>query len=724
MILKVKIPAAVREQINEANDDRVYYALPVDINRESKYAENSYLVVTTKRILLFEEGTLAGTLLISECGNATATARVGQGMLTLEHNGKLVLLCRFSHGLIAKYAYIARGINILASGRFEEVESNEYEPSCPICGRAIPGTSKCPHCSGEGGIIKTVRRLARPYHRNLFGIAILMILASVTTLLNPEIQKHLVDKVLMEESPSKSAAFLCLGGMFALSLGIVFVNVAKSYYSTKLGARMSHDLRGELFDKLQATPLSYINDRRPGELLNRVISDTRVIREFMENVFCNLFTVAFIFVCDIVFMIVLNPGLALLTFVPAPFAIAMLLAFRKSINRRFHLQWVKNDDQSSNLQDVLSGMRVVKSFGNEKSESEKFLKLSNEYARVQMSNESFWAVFNPIIGTVLGLGLLVVVFFGGKEVLEGEMTAGELLQFMTYTTLLYQYINWMANFPRALMRLKSSVERISDVLSYNIKEKASGEVLDISGEVVFDHTTFGYKSYKPVLEGIELTVRPGEKIGIVGPSGAGKSTLINLLMGLYEADDGVLLIDGRDIRTLDRKSFHSQLGVVLQETFLFSGTILENIRFARPDASMNEIIAAAKVANAHDFICKTPGGYDTYVGEKGYSLSGGERQRIAIARAVLADPKLLILDEATASLDTESEYLVQTALSALTKNKTTFAIAHRLSTLKDCDRLIVIDGHRIAECGSHDELIAAGGLYYELLTAQLQMQKA
>ena len=724
MILNFELTDDLRSLITLTDKEEIYYSLPIDIDERSRYTRDSFLVVSNTTIYVIMHGALERTLAIADCSEAKSHAHVGQGLLTVNHKGVLTVLARYTHGHMGRYAYVARGINILASGRTEHVESNEYEASCPKCGRAIPGTARCPHCSGENRFVSTVKRIAKPYIPQFIGIAVLMILASVTTLVNPAIQRHLVDNVLLEEEPSKTAAFLCLGGMFLMSAGIVFVNVAKSFYSTKLGARISMDMRNSLFDKLQKAPLSYINDRRPGELLNRVVQDTRVIREFMENSFCNLFTVAFIFVCDVIFMLSINPKLALLSFIPAPFVVMLTLAFRKSIHRRFHLQWHKNDDASSNLQDVISGMRVVKSYGNEKPEAAKFLKYSNEYCRVQTRNECFWAIFNPMLSFLMGAGVFVVVYFGGRDVLAGDMTTGELIQFMTYTTLLYQYLNWMTQLPRQLTAIISSLERIDDILAFDrIPNHGEGVVKTIEGQVDFEKATFGYRSYKPVLEGIDLHVRPGEKIGIVGPSGAGKSTLINLLMGLYEADDGVLMVDGTDIRTLDRKSFHSQLGVVLQETFLFSGTILENIRFARPDATYEEVIAAARTANAHDFICRTPGGYDTYVGEKGYNLSGGERQRIAIARAVLANPSLLILDEATASLDTESEYLVQNALSKLTKGKTTFAIAHRLSTLKDCDRLIVIDGHRICEVGSHEELIAAKGLYYELLTAQLQMQR-
>lgn len=724
MILKFDLPQQVEDLLSLSADEKLYYSVPCDIDEAGKWTDNGYTVVTSKNAYVIFDGKIATQVALSDCEKTKSEVTVGGGMLVTKYKGEQMILASYSAKHRVRYSYIARGINILSSGRDEEVISKEYETICPKCHRAIPGTKDCPHCTKKGGFFHDFKKLLKPYVKSVIGITLLMISAGVVTLLNPEIQKHLVDDVLSKPDGSLSTALMCLLGMFLLGAGIVVINVLKSYFCTLLGARIAKDLRKSLFEKIQSLSLQFINDRRPGELMNRVVNDTSSIREFMQNTFCNLFTVAIIFAWDVVFMLLLNWKLALLSFISVPFGVWMTMAFRQSIHRRFHLQGKKDDDVSSNLQDVISGIRVVKTYGKEQKEKDKFNRLADEFSRIQFRNERFWAVFNPMIKFLMSAGIFLIVLFGGMQVLNETMTKGELLQFITYTTLLYQYLDWMTSMPRELTRMVASMERINDVMDQEpfTPDVENAVKHDIEGEIEFRHATFGYKSYQPVLEDINLKVKKGEMIGIVGHSGSGKSTLINLLMRLYEIDDGELFIDGIPLKDMNSEHYHQQIGVVLQETFLFTGTILSNIRFAKPEATYEEVIRAAKLANAHEFISKMPDGYNTYVGEKGFTLSGGERQRIAIARAILKEPRILILDEATASLDTESEFLIQQALDNLTNGRTTFAIAHRLSTLQNADRLLVIDGHSIAEIGSHDELIAQKGIYYNLVKAQLEMQ--
>ena len=552
----------------------------------------------------------------------------------------------------------------------------------------------------------------------------MMLFSSQVGQAGPMVQQRFIDNTLMSDHGSFQEVIRFTLIMAVITVFSIITRYLRSLWSAKLGAGISMDIRGRLYQKMQVLTLSFIQDRRPGELMNRINNDSANIRKFMEDAFGSIFYLIVLMTGAIIVMLTISPGLTLLSIVFLPLAVALSVGFRKVIHRKFHMQYSRGDDNNSALQDVISGIRVVKSFGKEKYESDRFKTISANYARIQKNNEVFWASFYPMLTFIMGMGIYFVTALGGLKTLDGGLSVGQLLQFTTYATMLYGPLGWMTHLPRMIVQMLTSLERIYDVLDEQpkIRNRENPVSRQIQGNVVFKDVSFGYRSYETVLEKINFEIKMGEMIGIVGASGTGKSTLINLVMHLYDVDDGELLIDGININDYRIEDFHRQLGVVLQETFLFSDTILNNMRFAKPDATYEEIIRAAKMANAHDFICKTPNGYNTYVGEKGYNLSGGERQRIAIARAILNDPKLLILDEATSSLDTESEYLIQKALQRLTAGRTTLAIAHRLSTLKDADRLIVIDGHKIAECGSHNELLEKKGIYYKLVTAQLQMQ--
>ncbi len=709
--------------------EEVLYCAPYDIAEDGKYLRNSFVTISKESIYVLNEGKLAKTFKIKDFDTIKSEVGVACGILYgipkgADEGGALVI-AKYSSSHLARYAYVAKGCRFLIEGKNERVVSEEYEKYCPKCGRALPGTRTCPRCAGKKeGLIHEILEMMSPYKPQVAGIFILMLTAAVVTLLNPEIQKHLVDDVLYEGQGELNTAMIFLALMLGMSVGIAVINLLKNYYCSKLGSVISMDLRRKLYSKIQILSLSYVNERKPGDLMNRITRDTQRISDFMGDTFCNLFTVAIILVCDVIYMLILDPKLTLISMMFIPLSVLISVAFRHNIHRRFHMQWVKDDKINSNLRDVLSGMSVVKAYGKEEEESQHFNDTADDYALTQRRNETFWAVFFPLMQFMMGVGVYLVTYFGGLSVLRETKTVGQLMQFVSYTSMMYMYVGWLSNLPRMLMNLVTSVERISDVMQQEPKIADSKESVEheIKGNIEFKNVTFGYKTYEPILEHIDLKVKPGEMIGLVGASGAGKSTLINLIMHLYDIDDGELLVDGINIKNIKLANYHAQIGVVLQETFLFSGTILNNIRFARPEATTMEVIRAAKMANAHDFICKTPDGYNTYVGEKGHNLSGGERQRIAIARAILNDPRILILDEATASLDTESEYLIQTALDRLTEGKTTFAIAHRLSTLKNADRLVVIDGHGIAEVGSHNELMEKKGIYYGLVTAQLEMQ--
>ncbi|MCL2158226.1 MAG: ABC transporter ATP-binding protein/permease, partial [Oscillospiraceae bacterium] len=375
------------------------------------------------------------------------------------------------------------------------------------------------------------------------------------------------------------------------------------------------------------------------------------------------------------------------------------------------------------LQDILTGIRVVKSFGQEDREIEKFNSGTMEVAKQQERISTLWSTLWPFVTFLINAGTYLIIWYAGGRVIGGKITIGEYNQFFAYTGIVYGPLISLASIPNSISQFLTSSSKVFEIL------EETPEILDIDlpidikieGDISINRATFGYQSYSPVLENVSLEIKSGEMIGIVGHSGSGKTTLINLMMRLYDVNEGEILIDGVNIKDISQEALRSQIGVVLQETHLFTGTVRENIRYSKPYASDEEVIEAARIANAHDFIVNLPEGYNTLVGEKGYSMSGGERQRVAIARAVIHNPSILILDEATASLDTETEKMIQESLNKLSENRTTIAIAHRLSTLRNADRLLVLDKGKVAEYGTHNELLDAKGIYYKLVMAQREM---
>ena len=717
--------------------EKVVYCVPADLAYEEGRAGSSYeteifFAATNKRVFVLSGEKVSYQAELRECERVRCEHQVGCGIITVtDKDGKDTCIARVSMRQIVRASYAVRGAqailrSIQENGDGDEAEkitSVEYETYCEKCGRALPGTSKCPYCEGKLDIAKKFMNLCGGYVGKFLLISLSMLVISAMNMGGPMVQRWFIDGALATGKGTWADLGIFVGISFSFLLGAILLEVWKNLACIRLGAELSMSLRERLYYKIQILSLSFINKRKPGELMNRVSRDTARIREFFEEVFGYMFSTLLTMIVSLTIMLMISPLMTGLSLVFVILVFILMRLFWHHIHVIFEQQWMKSDDLSNSIQDIISGMRIVKTFGTEEREAERFTKRSAEYAKVQSKNETFWAIFFPILTFLLGCGTYMAVLLGGNYVLGGKMTMGQLVQFMTYSGYLFGPLGWMTHLPRMVMQMITTLNRIYDVLDEEprIQDRDGSRPIKIKGHFVFDKMSFGYNTYEPVLENVNFEVQPGEMIGFVGASGTGKSTLINLIMRLYDPDQGRILLDDVDLRDVKLESLHSQIGVVLQETFLFSGSILDNIRFAKPDASLAEVIQAAKAANAHDFICKTPDGYNTYVGEHGYNLSGGERQRIAIARAILNNPRLLILDEATSALDTESEFLIQQALNRLIQGRTTFAIAHRLSTLREANKLVVIDKHSVAEMGSHDELLEKKGIYYGLVTAQLKM---
>lgn len=707
----------------EQYGEEIIYCIPADISPKGDLLADCFAVATEKHLFLINKNFIEKTFLTTECRKFKCEPMVHSGVLIVKTEDTDILFCRFTMAYMIAFSYLAEGLERLRVGQRTRVFSKEPEKICPVCKRGMSGAKTCVRCSSKGRFFRRIMAMAKPYKAEFIVITVLMVLSAALVLGTRYVERIFIDKYLIPLDGKVKDILTFFIAIFVMNMSVLLIAIVRNKMTVKLGTNVSKDLREQIYSKLQSTSLEFIMDRSPGELLNRIGHDTSVIRRFFEMGFSNMLSSLLSMVGALTIMCVMDWKITLAASTVIPFILIVSRTFRRRFKRKFSAQWRFEDRANNQLQDALSGIRVIKAFGKEEEQSNQFIDINRQLAEKQSSNEKFWATFNPAVGLLMGLASLIVLYMGGRNVLDGTFTIGELGQYLAYTAILMGPLTWMSMLPRLLYQTISSIERIYDVLEDEREIGVSQNPIsdEIEGNVSFENVRFGYKTYEPVLENVSFEVTKGEMIGIVGYSGAGKSTLINLLIRLYDPNYGDIKIDGKSINRFDPQNLHSQIGVVLQDTFLFSGSILDNIRYSMPQASLDQIIHAAKVANAHDFIVKFPDGYNTRVGEKGITLSGGERQRIAIARAILNDPKILVLDEATSSLDTETEFQIQEAIHRLTQGRTTFVIAHRLSTLRKSDRIIVIDQNKIAEIGKHDELIAKRGIYYNLVKAQLEM---
>lgn len=583
----------------------------------------------------------------------------------------------------------------------------------------------------------TLKRLfafLKPYWKTLLVSGVLLLGRAGMELVPPLFQRLIVDQVIGPRDLQLLG--WAVGGLVAVYGVQQLVNAGDMFIRHALGEKILLDLRVHVYAYLQKLSLSFFERRSTGELMSRVTNDVNALENFVTHGSALALVDLLRLGGGAVILLVLDVRLAVLVLLPVPVLAVALRLFNTRIRPVYRGVRARLGDLNAQLQDNLSGMRVIQAFGQEERELERFSVESTNYYQARVRGIRYWSTFFPGMRFVASLGTAIVLGAGAWMVVQGQMSLGTLVAFLSYIASFYEPINRLTEIDNVFQEAIAAGERIFELLDEKpVIQDAPGavELPAIQGAVVFEDVHFrygspcpgvrdeGYDPERDVLHDVDLTIAPGEVVALVGPSGAGKTSIANLLCRFYDPIHGRVLVDGHDLRQVKLASLRSQVAVVLQDTFLFNSTIRENLLYGKPDATDEELHAAARAAYAHEFIMELPDGYDTEIGERGVRLSGGQKQRLALARAILTDPRILILDEATSSVDAEAEYLIQQALESVLKGRTALVIAHRLSTIRDADKIVALENGRIVEVGDHHELMARGGLYHQLYQRQLEL---
>jgi len=722
----------IATQIGEG--ESVIACLELDLNSQLHFGHG--IVVLTNHKLLAKAS--------SDPAWRTWQLRPGLKLAHRDHSGVGTLDLQDGEGLLARWHHMLGRDSTTRqiTEQFQEAlgalaENRAMNPvakaTCPVCECTIPASQEeCPNCAKtvlappSAWTLFRLWRFARPYKGPLLAGFVLTLLATGATLVPPYLTMPLMDQVLIpfqngKPIDSRLVIFLLTGLVGAAFLAWM-LDWAKTYILALISERIGSDLRTTTYEHLQGLSLEYFGGKRTGDLMARISSGSDRICVFLSSHLLDFFTDLLMILMTSVILVSINPWLALVTLAPLPLIAWLIHLVRNKLQHGFDQIYRIWSEVTSVLADTIPGIRVVKAFAQEKREAQRFREANTRNLAVNDRVNKVWSLFTPTVTFLTEVGLLVVWGFGIWQVSKNEISVGVLVAFLAYINRFYSRLGSMSRIVSVSQKAAAGAKRIFDILDHvaSVPEPTHPVHLQqVHGALELQNISFRYGT-RTILQDVNLTIAPGEMIGLVGHSGSGKSTLVNLICRFYDVAEGSIRFEGVDIRSLPISEYRRNIGLVLQEPFLFFGTISENIAYGNPDASREEIIAAARAAHAHEFILRLPQGYDSLVGERGQALSGGERQRISIARALLIDPPILILDEATSSVDTETEMEIQAALDNLIRGRTTLAIAHRLSTLRRANRLVVLDRGQVVEEGQHEELLAKKGAYYRLDRAQIE----
>lgn len=729
-----ELPERWRSEIQAqlSQGENVVSALEVDLDEQLRFAKG-IILVTERGVLARAPGRsdwqrwpFAKDLLLKHHDHA------GVGHLELIDDGGRLGAWRFTLG---QNLHAIRLVEQFGAHRDSHAlgvpVAREEKNVCPSCKAPLePDQEECPICTKvvytppSTWTLFRLWRFAKPYKLPLgFGFA-LMLLSTGAHMIPPYLTIPLMDKVLIPyqngQPVDASLVALYMSGLVASAVLAWILGWGKTYVLALVSERIGADLRTETYDHLLRLSLEYFGGKRTGDLMSRIGSESDRICVFLSLHLLDFASDCLMIIMTGVILFSIDPWLALFTLLPLPFIAWLIHVVRDRLRTGFEKIDRVWGEVTNVLADTIPGIRVVKAFAQESREASRFRTANKHNLAVNDKLNKIWSLFSPTVSFLTELGLLVIWVFGIYQVSKGHITVGVLSAFIAYSSRFYGRLDSMSRIVSVTQKSASAAKRIFDILDHvsSVPEPANPvRLAKVDGNITLREVGFRYGN-RAVNRGISLDIKAGEMIGLVGHSGSGKSTLVNLICRFYDVSEGAIMLDGVDIRSFAVSDYRRNIGLVLQEPFLFFGTIAENLAYGKPEATRAEIIAAARAAHAHEFILRLPQGYDSMVGERGQGLSGGERQRISIARALLIDPKILILDEATSSVDSETEKEIQRALENLVQGRTTIAIAHRLSTLQKADRLVVLDRGVVVEEGAHDDLMAREGAYFRLYQAQ------